>query len=82
MEKWGMFEFNSPYFGEIIEKINDVVLPNDYIELMKKHNGGELYGIDNKGNYFNVPVPIDEDDVALLGTEIELLPDKINALWE
>jgi len=101
-----------------------VVLPNDYIELMKKHNGGEgdigetwlilypleelqeinddyeieeilpghiiigsngggeLYGIDNKGNYFNVPVPIDEDDVALLGTEIELLPDKINALWE
>ena len=41
MEKWGMFEFNSPYFGEIIEKINDVVLPNDYIELMKKHNGGE-----------------------------------------
>jgi len=34
MEKWGMFEFNSPYFGEIIEKINDVVLPNDYIELM------------------------------------------------
>ena len=119
MEKWGMFEFNSPYFGEIIEKINDVVLPNDYIELMKKHNGGEgdigetwlilypleelqeinddyeieeilpghiiigsngggeLYGIDNKGNYFNVPVPIDEDDVALLGTEIELLDEQI-----
>lgn len=83
MEKWGMFEFNTPYVGEIIEKINDVVLPNDYIEFMKKHNGGgELYGIDNKGNYFNVPVLIDEDDVAVLGTEIELLPDKINALWE
>ena len=123
MEKWGMFEFNTPYVGEIIEKINDVVLPNDYIEFMKKHNGGqgdigetwlilyrleelqeinddyeievflpdhiiigsngggELYGIDNKGNYFNVPVLIDEDDVAVLGTEIELLPDKINALW-
>ena len=31
MEKWGMFEFNTPYVGEIIEKINDVVLPNDYI---------------------------------------------------
>ena len=25
MEKWGMFEFNTPYVGEIIEKINDVV---------------------------------------------------------
>lgn len=36
MEKWGMFEFNTPYVGEIIEKINDVVLPNDYIEFMKK----------------------------------------------
>ena len=101
-----------------------MVLPNDYIEFMKRHNGGqgdigetwlilyrleelqeinddyeievflpghiiigsngggELYGIDNKGNYFNVPVLIDEDDVAVLGTEIELLPDKINALWE
>ena len=35
MEKWGMFEFNTPYVGEIIEKINDVVLPNDYIEFMK-----------------------------------------------
>ena len=27
-------------------------------------------------------VLIAEDDVAVLGTEIELLPDKINALWE
>ena len=41
MEKLGMFEFNTPYVGEIIEKINDVVLPNDYIEFMKKHNGGQ-----------------------------------------
>ncbi len=41
MEKWGMFEFNTPYVGEIIEKINDVVLPNDYIEFMKRHNGGQ-----------------------------------------
>ena len=41
MEKWGEFEFNAPYFGETIEKINDVVLPKDYIEFMKKHNGGE-----------------------------------------
>lgn len=108
-----MFEFNTPYVGEIIEKINDVVLPNDYIEFMKKHNGGQgdigetwiiLYRLEelqeinddyeievflpghiiigSNGNYFNVPVLIDEDDVAVLGTEIELLPDKINALWE
>ena len=42
----------------------------------------EVNNILKKGNYFNVPVLIDEDDVAVLGTEIELLPDKINALWE
>jgi len=50
--------------------------------IIGSNGGGELYGIDNKGNYFNVPVLIDEDDVALLGMEIELLPDKINALCE
>ena len=126
MEKWGMFEFNTPYVGEIIEKINDVVLPNDYIEFMKKHNGGqgdigetwlilyrleelqeinddyeievflpdhiiigsngggELYGIDNKGNYFNVPVLIDEDDVAVLAHQLndEALPPQISQLIE
>ena len=84
MEKWGMFEFNTPYVGEIIEKINDVVLPNDYIEFMKKHNGGQgdigetwliLYRLEELQE-------INDDDVAVLGTEIELLPDKINALWE
>ena len=85
MEKWGMFEFNTPYVGEIIEKINDdyeieVFLPGHII--IGSNGGGELYGIDNKGNYFNVPMLIDEDDVAVLGTEIESLPDKINALWE
>lgn len=124
MEKWGEFEFNAPYSGGVIEKINEVLLPKDYVEFMKKHNGGEgdigetwlilypleelqeinddyeieqflpnhiiigsngggeLYGIDGKGNYFNVPVLIDEDDVALLGTDIEFLPDRINALWK
>ena len=124
MEKWGMFEFNTPYIGKNIGKINDVVLPKDYIEFMKKHNGGEgdigetwlilypleelqeinddyeieeflpghiiigsngggeLYGIDNKGNYFNVPVLMDLNDITLLETNLELLADKINELWK
>lgn len=124
MEKWGEFEFNAPYSGDAIEQINEVVLPKDYLEFMKRHNGGEgdigttwfilypleelqainhdydiehflpnhiiigsngggeLYGIDSEGNYFNVPVLIDENDISLLGTDMELLPDRINALWE
>lgn len=124
MQKWGEFEFNAPYNGEVIKKINEVELPEDYVEFMKKHNGGEgdigeawlvlysleelqeinddyeieqflpdhiiigsdgggeLYGIDGKGNYFNVPVLMDENDITLLGTDMELLPDKINELWK
>ena len=73
------------YRLEELQEINDdyeieVFLPGHII--IGSNGGGELYGIDNKGNYFNVPVLIDEDDVSVLGTEIELLPDKINALWE
>lgn len=36
MEKWGMFEFNTPYVGEIIEKINDVVLPKRLHRIYEK----------------------------------------------
>lgn len=124
MEKWGEFEFNEPYTGDDIVRINEVELPKQYIEFMKKHNGGEgdigenwlvlypledlqeinddyeieqflpghiiigsdgggeLYGIDNEGNYFNVPVIMDVNDITLLGQDIELLPDKINDLWK
>ena len=113
----------SGFWGDIW-KLNGVVLPKDYIEFMKKHNGGEgdigstwlvlypleelqdvnddyevekflpnhviigsdggdeFYGIDSKGNYFNVPIMMDENDITFLGTDIELLPDRINALWE
>ena len=41
MKRWGEFVFNKPYAGEIIEKINEVVLPKDYVAFMKNHNGGE-----------------------------------------
>lgn len=124
MEKWGEFEFNEPYTGDDIVRINEVELPKQYIEFMKKHSGGEgdigenwlvlypledlqeinddyeieqflpghiiigsdgggeLYGIDNEGNYFNVPVIMDVNDITLLGQDIELLPDKINDLWK
>ena len=37
----GKFIFNEPYTGKEIEKINDVILAQQYINFMKKHNGGE-----------------------------------------
>ena len=124
MESWGDFEFNEPYIGEDIRKIYDVELPDNYIEFMKKYNGGrgeiigeywlelfsmeelqglnddyelqeflpdhiiigsngggEFYGIDKDGNYFNVPCIMDENDITLLGKDILMLPDKINEMW-
>ncbi len=38
---WNYFKFNEPYKGRIITQINTVKLPDDYIEFMKNHNGGE-----------------------------------------
>lgn len=38
---WGEFEFNPPYTGEDIIEINGVKLPQNYIDFMKEHNGGE-----------------------------------------
>ena len=41
MDKWGNFVFNEPYIGNEIKQINNVVLPKQYLEFMKKHNGGQ-----------------------------------------
>lgn len=124
MDHWGEFVFHEPYAGDKIERINNVVLPKQYLRFMKKHNGGEgdigetwlalfpleelqeinddfcvedflpnhiiigsngngeLYGIDDKGNYFNVPIMIDEKDVTVFGDDIDLLPDQINDFWK
>lgn len=41
MGKWEEFEFNALYIGEITEQINQVALPKDYVDFMRKHNGGE-----------------------------------------
>lgn len=38
---WNEFEFNAPYSGEIITEINGVNIPQNYIDFMTEHNGGE-----------------------------------------
>lgn len=38
---WDDFDFNPGYDGEEITEINGVRLPENYIEFMKLHNGGE-----------------------------------------
>ena len=123
MSSWNEFEFNNPYEGKIINEINGVELPRQYIDFMLLHNGGEgdlgetwfilypmeeleeinedyevdrylpgriiigsngggeLYGIDSEGNYFNVPEMMDEEDITSFGTDLDQLPDKINEFW-
>lgn len=124
MNNWGEFVFSKPYEGTKIDKVNNVVLPLQYIDFMKQHNGGEgdigetwlilfpieelqeineeycieeflpnhiiigsngggeLYGIDTAGEYFNVPAIIEEEYVTLLGDNIYDLPNRINELWK
>lgn len=38
---WNEFEFNVPYNGKSITEINGVHLPQNYIDFMTEHNGGE-----------------------------------------
>ena len=38
---WNEFEFNSPYNGKCMTEINGVNLPQNYIDFMIEHNGGE-----------------------------------------
>ena len=72
------------YKLEELQQINDdfkvkECLPEHII--IGSNGGGEFYGIDKNGNYFNVPEFMDVDDVALLGNDINELPDKVNELW-
>ena len=55
-------------------------LPNHII--IGSNGNGELYRIDNSGNYFNVPIMMDEEYATVWGNDIDLLPDKINDLWK
>lgn len=41
MNNWKEFVFNEPYVGGKIERINNVILPKQYVGFMKKHNGGK-----------------------------------------
>ena len=41
MNNWGEVEFNEAYSGNEITEINGIKLPWQYIDFMKKHNGGE-----------------------------------------
>ena len=124
MNNWGDFEFNEPYLGDEILKINSVVLQKQYVEFMEEHDGGEgdigetwlilfpleelqeinndycieeflpnhiiigsngggeLYGINDEGYYFNVPEMIEDNIITLFGNDLDSLPTKINMFWK
>lgn len=119
---WSGFDFNNPYEGIIPKTICGLELPSEYIEFMKKHNGGEgdtgeswlviypveeleeindnyqeylpagniiigsngggeLIGLNRKGQYFIVPEIIEEDYMKVIGDSMENLPVDINRYW-
>ncbi|MBE6753186.1 MAG: SMI1/KNR4 family protein [Ruminococcaceae bacterium] len=69
---------------EELQEANDDYEIESYLPghiIIGSNGSGELYGIDNAGNYFNVPIMIEENYITLLGTDINSLPDRINDLW-
>lgn len=64
---WNNFEFNAPYNGKNVTEINGVNLPQNYVDFMTEHNGGEgdigeswlvLYPIEDLreiNNDYNIP---------------------------
>jgi len=58
-----------------LEEINRNYCVEEFLPLnciIGSSGGGELYGIDSKGNYFAVPdIPMEEDSKILLGTSFE-----------
>ncbi len=67
-----------------LQEVNDDYEIEKYLPeyiIIGSNGSGELYGIDNTGNYFNVPEILEKDHITLLGTDINLLPEKINKLW-
>lgn len=70
---------------EELQEINDDYCVEDFLPnhiIIGSNGNGELYGIDDKGNYFNVPIMIGEKDVTVFGDDIDLLPDQINDFWK
>lgn len=70
---------------EELQEINDDYCIEDFLPnhiIIGSNGNGELYGIDSDGNYFNVSIIIDKEDVAILGNDIYLLPDRINDFWK
>lgn len=53
---WSEFDFNNPYEGIIPKTICGLELPSEYIEFMKKHNGGE----GDTGESWLVIYPVEE----------------------
>ena len=43
--------------------------------------GGELYGVDEDGRYFNVPAIIEKDEIRYLGNTMDEFIRAVTALW-
>ena len=68
---------------ELEEINNDYEIPKYLPDcvIIGSNGGGEIYGVDKDGNYFNVPDMIEEDCITYFGSDIEELPDRINEFW-
>lgn len=73
------------YSMEELQEMNDLyeisdVLPEHII--IGSNGGGEFYGINSDGYYFNVPDIIEKEEITVFGNDIDKLPDEINEFWK
>lgn len=73
------------YRLEELKELNDDYVISDFLPdciIIGSDGGGELYGINKKGEYFNVPDIMEIEELTLLGNDINELPIKINDMWK
>jgi len=70
---------------EELQEINDDYAVGEFMPgyiIIGSNGGGELYGIDKRGHYFNVPETLEEEEITFFGTDLEVLPEEINHFWK
>ena len=72
------------YRLEELQEVNDDYDVNEFLpnHIIIGSNGGEdLYGIDSRGRFFNVPSMMDERDVTVLCDDMKDFFEKVNEFW-
>ncbi len=72
------------YRMEELQEVNDSYDISDYLPgsiIIGTNGGDEFYGINSSGEFFNVPMIMDEQDITILCDDMEMFAEKVNEFW-